>query len=140
MLEIAVHKNDRFAAGATQTRSQRGLMTEIAGERDIADGRIARRQTSDLRQSAVGRAIIDKNNFMGEAASGGPDQRIGYRAYIFRLIVTGQHKRNFGSDLVHSRADRWNKYAVLRNLCEEIDLLLLTALSAAVLSHFAAGN
>ena len=45
-----------------QPGAQRGLMAEIAGERDIAHGRIRGRGGAQRRQRAVARAVVDKDD------------------------------------------------------------------------------
>ena len=94
MLEVAVQHHRGGAAGVAQPGAQGRLMAEIAAERDIAHVRMALRQRADLGQRAVGRAVIDEDDF--EAAERARDVRQPRRngRDVLHLVMGRQDKRD----------------------------------------------
>ena len=101
MLEVAVHHDRGRALGVTQAGAQRGLVSKIAAESDVAHIRMASRQRADLGQRAVGRTVIDKDDL--EAAERAGDFRQPRRdgGDVLRLVMRGKDKRQIGGRARH---------------------------------------
>ena len=69
MLAVAVHEQQRAAAGMVQPRHQRGLLAEIARQRHHLDvERVGGKRARD-RQRVVGAAVVDIDHFAGKAVT-----------------------------------------------------------------------
>ncbi len=101
MLEIGVHHNRRRAPRMAQTGVERGLMAEIAREREIAHRDIVGRRGAQRGERAVAAAIVDENDLVAaERGQFGLEGRA-HRRDIVRFVVRGQHDRKLGSGVTH---------------------------------------
>ncbi len=64
VLQVAVHRHDDLAARAGKTRVHRGVLAEVALEADGAHACIGRVEALELREGAVGRAVVDEDQLV----------------------------------------------------------------------------
>ena len=100
MLEIRIHHDHAAPARMAQARAQRGLMAEIARERHVADGGIARRR-ADRRERAVGRAVVDEDDLVGALQRHRLRDRGRDGRDVAGLVMGRQHDRDFGPRRPH---------------------------------------
>ncbi len=63
VLQIGVEGDNEFAAGGAETGAERGRLAEIAAEANPADSLVGFNQPPHLGPRAVGRAVVDEDNF-----------------------------------------------------------------------------
>src|SRR5262245_8487062 len=96
LFQVSVDHDHRTAAGMSQTRTQGGLVPEIAREGNITHRRIGgSRMTQDV-QSAVIRAVVDVENLKAPERRHYLTQRRKHRRYIGSLVIGRQHDREIG--------------------------------------------
>ena len=71
VLQVGVERDDQVAAGGVEAGREGGRLAEIAAEADAADARIGRRELLDSLPRAVGRAVVDEDDFQVVAVACG---------------------------------------------------------------------
>ena len=91
MLEVGIHHDHRPAARMLETGAQRFLVTEIAGEGNIADLRICSGGGADRGQRAVGGAVVHKYDFVTAERLQDALERLSHRRDIAGLVKGRKH-------------------------------------------------
>ena len=104
VLEVAVHREDRLAAGEIETGGERELMPEPAREADDLEARVARVSLDGEPVRAVGAPVVDEDHLPGvlERVEHTREARDELWQQLL-LVPEGNDDRKARSRVVHSR-------------------------------------